>query len=80
MNTYHEQYLRHVRKKQLEEAKSKLGYVKAYSFTIEKSKYGDFVPGIRGTGIKIPLDSTGYTLSILLTIFALSASFMSFSV
>ena len=30
----------------------------------------DFVPGVPGTGIKIPLDSPGYTLGILLTTFA----------
>ena len=79
INTYHQKYLKDKRKEQLKAAESKLEYVKAYSLRIEKSKYGDFVPEIRATGIKIPLDSTGYTLSILLTIFALAASFMSFS-
>ena len=76
INAYHEQYLRDERNKLL---KSKLGYVKAYSMKIEKSKYGDFVPGIRMTGIKVPLDSTGYTLGIFLTIFALAGSFIKFN-
>ena len=79
INTFHEKYLRDERKKQLEAAKSKLEHARGYSLPIEKSKYGDFVPGIRGTGIKVPLDNAGYTLSILLTIFALAASFMSFN-
>ena len=79
VNAYHQEYLRDEREEQLKAAQSKLEYVKAYSLTIEKSKYGDFVPRIRGTGIKIPLENTGYTLSILLTIFALAASFISFS-
>ena len=79
VNAYHQEYLRDERVEQLNAAQSKLEYVKAYSLTIQKSKYGDFVPRIRGTGIKIPLENTGYTLSILLTIFALAASFISFS-
>ena len=81
INAYHEQYLRHERKKQLKKEKigSKRQHAKAYTLPIEKIKYGDFVPEIRGTGIKIPLENTGYTLSILLTIFALAASFMSFN-
>ena len=79
INAYHEQYLRHERKKLLKAAQSKRGYAKAYSLQIEKIKYGDFVPRIRATGIKIPLDSTGYTLTILLSIFALSSSFINFS-
>ena len=82
LNAYHQEYLRHARKKQLEAAKdpkTKLWYVKAYSLKIEKDNGGDFVPRIPGTGIKIPLDNPGYTLSIILTIFALIASFVSFS-
>ena len=78
INAYHEQYLRHERKKLLGATRSKLEYVKAYSRKIEKSKYGDFVPGVRMTGIKVPLDSTGYTLGIFLTIFTLAGSFISF--
>ena len=77
MNAYHEQYLKHERKKLLEAAPPE-EYVKAYSMKIEKSKYGDFVPGIRMTGIKIPLDSAGYTLSILFTILSLTTTFISF--
>ena len=82
LNAYHQEYLRRARKEQLEAAKgtnSKLGIVKAYSLTIEKDNGGDFVPRIPGTGIRIPLDNPGYTLSILLTIFALIASFVNFS-
>ena len=81
LNACHQEYLRHARKKQLEatHCQSKLGYVKAYSLTIEKDSDGDFVPRIPGTGIRIPLDSPGYTLGILLTIFALIASFVGFS-
>ena len=82
LNACHQEYLRRARKEQLEAAKgtkSKLGIVKAYSLTIEKDNGGDFVPRIPGTGIKIPLDNPGYTLSILLTIFALIASFVNFS-
>ena len=79
INAYHEQYLRHERKKLLRATQSKREYAKAYSLQIEKCKYGDFVPRIRATGIKIPLDSTGYTLTILLSIFALSSSFINFS-
>ena len=79
INAYHEEYLRDERKMLLNEAQSKLGYVKAYSMKIEKSKYADFVPGIRMTGIKVPLDSTGYTLGIFLTIFALAGSFIRFN-
>ena len=79
LNACHQEYLRHARKKQLEAAQSKLGYVKAYSLTIEKDSDGDFVPRIPGTGIRIPLDSPGYTLGIILTIFALIASFVGFS-
>ena len=79
INAYHEQYLRHERKKLLRATQSKREHAKAYSLQIEKSKYGDFVPRIRATGIKIPLDSTGYTLTILLSIFALSSGFINFS-
>ena len=77
MNTYHEQYLKHERKKLLEAAPPE-EYVKVYSMKIEKNKYGDFVPGIRMTGIKIPLDSAGYTLGILFTILSLTTTFISF--
>ena len=80
VNAYHQEYLRDDRKEQLKATQSEKEYVKAHSLTIEKSKYGDFVPRIRGTGIKIPLENTGYTLSILLTIFALAAcKFITFS-
>ena len=79
LNDYHQQYLRDVKRKQLEAAQSKLQYVKAYSLTIEKDSDGDFVPRIPWTGIKIPLHSPGYTLGILLTIFALISSFVGFS-
>ena len=81
MNTYHGKYLKDERKK-LQEAASTEGYVKeyvkVYSMKIEKNKYGDFVPGIRMTGIKIPLDSAGYTLGILFTILSLTTTFISF--
>ena len=85
MNNDHQKYLKEKRKEQLDTARSKehgsqVQYTKAYSLRIEKDEDGDFVPGIPGTGIKIPLDSTGYTLSILLTIFALVGSFISFSI
>ena len=79
LNSYHQQYLRDAKKKQLKAAQSKLEYIKAYSLTMEKDSDGDFVPRIPGTGIWIPLDSSGYTLGILLTIFALIASFVGFS-
>ena len=79
LNDYHQQYLRDVKRKQLKGAESKLQYVKAYSLTIEKDSDGDFVPRIPWTGIKIPLHSPGYTLGILLTIFALISSFVGFS-
>ena len=79
LNAFHQEYLRHVKKEKLEAAEGKFGYVKAYSLTIDKDSGGDFVPRIPGTGIKIPLDNPGYTLSIILTIFALIASFVSFS-
>ena len=79
LNDYHQQYLRDVKREQLKDAKSKLQYVKAYSLTIEKDSDGDFVPRIPWTGIKIPLHSPGYTLGILLIIFALISRFVSFS-
>ena len=79
INAYHEQYLRDERKKLLKKTRSQLEYVKAYSMKIEKSKYADFVPKIPFTGIQIPLDSTGYTLGILFTIFAVAGSFVSFN-
>ena len=79
LNSYHQEYLRDAKKKQLKAAQSKLEYIKAYSLTMEKDSDGDFVPRIPGTGIRIPLDSPGYTLGILLTIFALIASFVGFS-
>lgn len=72
INAYHIEYLRDERNNLLKEARSKLEYVKAYSLQIGKSKYGDFVPGIRMTGLKVPLDSTGYTLGIFVTIFTLA--------
>ena len=81
MNTYHEKYLKDERKKLLAAATSKefvKEYVKAYSLKVEKNKYGDFVPGIRMTGIKIPLDSAGYTLGIFFTILSLTTTFISF--
>ena len=79
LNDYHQQYLRDVKRKQLKDTESILQYAKAYSLTIEKDNDGDFVPRIPGTGIKIPLHSPGYTLGILLTIFALISSFVGFS-
>ena len=72
INAYHIEYLRDERNNLLKEAWSKLEYVKAYSLQIGKSKYGDFVPGIRMTGLRVPLDNTGYTLGIFLTIFTLA--------
>ena len=77
MNTYHEKYLKDERKKLLDAAPSE-EFVKAYSLKVEKNKYGDFVPGIRMTGIKIPLDSAGYTLGIFFTILSLTTTFISF--
>ena len=79
INAYHQQYLREERNELLNKAGTKLQRVKAYLMKIEKNKYGDFVPRIRMTGIKIPLDSAGYTLGILFTIFALAGSFISFN-
>jgi len=83
MNIYHQKYLQQKRGEQIEAAKnrekgSQLQYAVAHLLTFEKQQNGDFVPGIPGTGIKIPLDSPGYTLGILLTIFALLGSFVSF--
>ena len=81
MNTYHGKYLKDERKKLQEAASTEeyvKEYVKVYSMKIEKNKYGDFVPGIRMTGIKIPLDSAGYTLGILFTILSLTTTFISF--
>ena len=78
MNTYHAKYLIDERQKLLLKAASTEEYVKVYSMKIEKNKYGDFVPGIRMTGIKIPLDSAGYTLGILFTILSLTTTFISF--
>ena len=75
MNAYHEKYLRDKRKRLLDAAPSE-EFVKAYSLKVEKNKYGDFVPGIRMTGIKIPLDSPDYTLGIFLTILTLTTTFI----
>ena len=75
MNAYHEKYLRDERKRLLDAAPSE-EFVKAYSLKVEKNKYGDFVPGIRTTGIKIPLDSPDYTLGIFLTILTLTTTFI----
>ena len=84
MNSYHQKYLKEKRKEQLDTARSEqhgsqVQYIKAYSLRIEKDEDGDFVPKIPGTGINIPLDSSGYILSILLSIFALLGGFISFS-
>ena len=83
MNSYHQKYLNEQRKERLDTAEkeqgSKLQYAMAYLLQIEKDQDGDFVPGIPGTGIQIPLDSPGYILGILLTIFALVISFVNFS-
>ena len=82
MNTYHEKYLRDEKKRLLltvvPSKKYSEEYAKAYSLKVEKNKYGDFVPGIRMTGIKIPLDSAGYTLGIFFTILSLTTTFISF--
>jgi len=83
MNIYHQKYLQQKRRELIEAAKSRekgsqLQYAVAHLLTFEKQQNGDFVPGIPGTGIKIPLDNPGYTLGILLTIFALLGSFVSF--
>ena len=85
MNIYHQKYLQEKRREFINAAKSREGekgsqlqYAVAHSLTFEKQQNGDFIPGIPGTGIKIPLDSPGYTLGILLTIFALLGSFVSF--
>ena len=79
MNSYHQKHLKDERKKQLVTAESKLEHVKTYSLKREKEEDDDLVPGVPGTGIKIPLDSSGYTLAILLTIFTLLGSFTNFS-
>ena len=79
MNSYHQKYLKDKRKKQLGTAESKVEYTKLYSLGINKDQNGDFVPGIPGTGIDIPLDSPGYIVGIFLTIFALMANFIDFS-
>ena len=81
MNTYHEKYLRDERKRLLDAAPSEefvKEFVKAYLLKVEKNKYGDFVPGVWMTGIKIPLDSAGYTLGIFFTIMSLATVFISF--
>ena len=82
---YHQKYLQEKREALINAAKSTEGkkgsqvqYALAQLLKIEKQQNGDFIPGIPGTGIKIPLDSPGYTLGILLTIFALLGSFVSF--
>ena len=77
MNTYHEKYLRDERKRLLDAAPSE-EFVKAYLLKVEKNKYGDFVPGVWMKGIKIPLDSAGYTLGIFFTIMSLTTVFISF--
>ncbi len=81
MNHHHETYLSKLRERQLRDARSngtKVRYAIASMLPVEKCKGCDFVPAIPGTGIAIPLDSPGYTLGILLTIFALAGTFVDF--
>ena len=57
MNSYHQKYFKEKGKKQLVTTENKLEHVKTYSLTTEKEEDDDLVPGVPGTGIKIPFDS-----------------------
>ena len=84
MNQHHVNYLAYLRQQQLKVARdptnkgTKLRHTIAYLLPIDKHSDCDFIPVIPGTGIHIPLDSPGYVLGILLTIFALAGSLVTF--
>ncbi len=84
MNRNHQAYLSRLRKEQLNDARNKEnGTIVRYSIAsllpIEKRKKCDFVPFIPASGISIPLDSPGYALGLLLTIYALTGNFVGFA-
>ena len=81
MNAYLRRYIRKVQKKQLQEANTSLQYSLTHShFLIKEESFAkaNFTPRIPGTGLSISLNSPGFMLSIVLSVFALIGALVAF--
>ena len=83
MNTYLGRYVRDEQEKQLEEgrkANSTIQYSLTHLFLIkvESVSKSSFLPRIPGTGLNISVESPGFVLSIVFSLFALIGTLISF--
>ena len=81
MNAYLRRYIRKVQKDQLQEAKTSLQYSLTHSLFLVKDESfakATFTPRIPGTGLSLSLNSPGFMLSILLSVFALIGALVAF--
>ena len=82
MNTYHRKYYEQLKREQLEASHGKGGSIVQHAYAhmlhVQKQEKCDFVPYIMWTGISIPLNSPGYIMGTLLTIFALVGTLTGF--
>ena len=82
MNSYLRQYIRKVQEKQLKAVKDQpLQYSITHSLFLIKSESfakSNFMPRIPGTGLSISLNSPGFMLSIIISVFALIGSLIAF--
>ena len=82
MNAYLRRYVRKLQQKQLDEAKDKstMQYSLTHLFLIkvESVSKSSFVPRIPGTGLSVSVESPGFVLSVVLSVFALIGALISF--
>ena len=84
MNAYLRRYVREVQQKQLDEA-AQADSTMQYSLThimflvkVESISKSSFVPRIPGTGLSISVESLGFVLSMVFSVFALIGALVSF--
>ena len=83
MNAYLRRYIRDVQQKQLDEAaiaNSKIQYslTQLFLVKVESVSKSSFLPRIPGIGLSISVESPGFVLSVVLSVFAMIGSLISF--
>ena len=81
MNAYLRRYIQKVQKDQLQEPKTSLQHSLTHSFFLVKGESFakvTFTPCIPGTGLSISLNSPGFMLIILVSVFALIGALVAF--
>lgn len=82
MNSYLRRYIRETQEKQLEEARRKstmqYGLTQLFLIKFESVSKSNFTPRIPGTGLGIAVDSPGFVLSVVITVFALIGTLVNF--